>query len=147
MAFSLDEIEDGILDFLRSGLEPAQQVYDDYIPNTKTLRRNQSGEIVPYVVVQFGDLQPRSSYSMVGPRGGDYELPVYAQCISADPRIARRISNKVVRLFLGETFPWAGDVRKRPGFNMFTIDSSDSSVEAYSAPTFFAVTVQVSDEA
>lgn len=146
MAFSLDQIQDDILAHLRSQMEPAQRVYEDYIPNTQTLRRNPSGEISPYVVVQFGDLQTRNAYAMTGPWDDDYELPVYIQSISADPKIARRISNKIVRIFLARTFPWAGNVRKRPGFNMFTIDSSDSSVEAYAAPTFFNIVVQLSEE-
>ena len=147
MAFSIDVVQDEILAHLKAAIEPAQMVYEDYIPNTKTLRRNLSGEVVPYVVVQFGDLQPRNAYAMTGAWDDDYELPIYIQSISADPKISRRISNKVVRTFLAQSFPWSGDVRKRAGFNMFTIDSSDSSIEAYASPAFFNVVIQVSDEA
>lgn len=144
MAFSIEDIQDGILEHLRGAL--IQEVYDDYIPNTKTLRRNESGEVVPYLVVQFGDLQPQNAYAMTGSWDDDYGMPVYIQAISADPKIARRLANKVVRVLLGQAFPWSGQMRKRPGFNMFTIDSSDSSVEAYASPVFMTVLVQLNDE-
>lgn len=145
MAYSLDSIQDEILERLQSEL--VQPVYDDYIPNTSTLRRNASGEVDPYVVVQFGDIQPKSAYSMTGPVDDDYELPVYVQAISADPKVSRRIANKIVRVLLGTTTPWAGNMRKRAGFNQFTIDSSDNSIEAYASPVFFALNIQLSEEA
>lgn len=147
MAFSIETIEDDILAALRSGFEPAFQVYDDYIPNNKTLRRSPTGEIEDYVVVQFGDIQPGSTYSMTGPWDDDYGMPVYVQAISSDPKFSRKLARKVVRVLLSKSWPWSGEMRKRPGFNMFAIDSSDASVEAYASPVFFTIPVQMSDEA
>ena len=143
MSYSLNDIQDAALEFLQD--EMAQEVIEDYIPNSKTLRRDAAGNVTPYVVVQFGDLQPMRSRSMVGPQGDDYGLPVYIQCISSNPSISRRVANQVVRKFLGWTTPWGGNVRKNPGFNQFVIDSSDGSVEAYAAPCFFTLTVQLSE--
>lgn len=145
MAFSIDEIQDDILEYLRSQF--IQPVRDDYLPNTETVARNALGEIEPYIVVQFGQLQPQNAYAMTGAWDDDYGMPMYIQSISADPVIGRKLSNKVLRVILGKTFPWAGQVRLRAGFNMFTIDSSDNSVEAYAYPTFFTLLVQVSNEA
>ena len=145
MAFSVDEIQDDILEYLRGQF--VQPVQDDYLPNTETVARNALGEIEPYLVVQFGDLQPQNAYAMSGSWDDDYGMPVYVQCISADPKIGRKLANKCIRVLLGRSFPWSGQIRKRAGFNMFTIDSSDNSVEAYAFPLFFTVLVQVSTEA
>lgn len=146
MAFSVEEVEEGVLQTLRDEFEPYYNVYDDYIPNTTTLRRNGS-EVENYIVVQFGDLQPQSAYAMTGPWDDDYGLPIYIQAISASPSIARQIARKVVRVLLSKSYPWSGEIRKKAGFNQFTIDSSDYSVEAYASPVFFTVPVQMSNEA
>ena len=37
MAFSVEEVEQGVLQTLRDEFEPYYNVYDDYIPNTTTL--------------------------------------------------------------------------------------------------------------
>jgi len=143
MSYSLDDIQDAAIQFLRDNIP--QPVYEDYIPNTKTLRRDPSGNVRPYVVVQFGDLQPQYSYAMTGPQDDDYGLPIYVQSISSDAATSRKISNLVVRRFLGWTTPWGGNVRKKAGFQYFTVDSSDGSIEAYASPAFFNLQIQLAE--
>src|SRR5690606_5011681 len=108
MAFSSDEIQDEILEYLQGQF--VQPVRDDYLPNTETVARNALGEIEPYLVVQFGDLQPQNAYAMSGSWDDDYGMPVYVQCISADPKIGRRLANKCIRVLLGRSFPWSGQI-------------------------------------
>lgn len=138
--FSYDVVEDEILDLLRS--EVVQNVWEDYIPNTKIIERGENGEVIPYYVIQFGDVQPMPTKSMIGPTGDDHEMPLLLQAVSADPRIARKMANKAVRILLGKSFWWSGSIRQKAGFNQFTIDSSDSSVEAYASPVFMGVPLQ-----
>lgn len=118
-----------------------QPVVEQGIPDIETVRRV-NGAIEPYIAVQFGDLQQGSTYSMVGPRGDDYVLPIYFQCIAPSVKIARQLQNKVLDTMLGAGFPWSGNVRKRPGGGMFSMTNSNSATEAYTMPASFGLTVQ-----
>lgn len=144
MTYTLSDIQDSALEFLRANL--AQDVHEDYIPNSKTLRRDEAGNVRPYVVVQFGDLQPQYAYAMTGPQDDDYALPIYIQAISSDASVSRKIANQVLRKFLGWTTPWGGNVRKKTGFQFFTVDSSDGSIEAYAFPLFFNLLIQLAED-
>lgn len=119
----------------------AQPVVEQGIPDIKTVRRNTAGDIEPYIAIQFGDLQQGVNRSFVGPRGDDYILPIYFQCIAADVGIARGLQNKVLDVMLGEGFAWSGNVRKRPGGGMFTMTNSNSATEAYTFPASFGLVV------
>lgn len=119
-----------------------QPIVEQGIPDIDTVRRNSAGEIEPYIAVQFGDLQQQGATSFVGPRGDDYVMPVYFQCIAPEAGIARGIQNKLVNVLLGEGFPWSGNVRKRAGGAMFSMTNSNSATEAYTAPSSFGLLVQ-----
>lgn len=134
------DIQDDILEYIDGQF--VQNVVEQAIPDSKTVKRNGVGAIDPYVAVQFGDLQQGVSYSFAGPRGDDYILPVYTQVIAPTPAIARKLSNKVRDVLLGESFPWTGSVRKRPGGAMFPLVASTGATEAYIYPASFGILIQ-----
>lgn len=137
---SISQTQEEILTLLDSRF--VQPIVEQGIPDITTVRRNGVGDIEPYIAVQFGDLQQGSSYSMVGPRGDDYVLPIYFQCIAPEVGIARSLQNKLLDVMLGAGFPWSGNVRKRPGGGMFTMTNSNSATEAYTFPASFGLLVQ-----
>lgn len=137
---SIEQTQTEILALLDTAF--AQPIVEQGIPDIETVLRNQNGQIDPYIAIQFGDLQQGRTYSFVGPRGDDYVMPVYFQCIAPKVSIARGLHNKLLDVFLGEEFPWSGNVRKRPGGGMFTMTNSNSATEAYAAPASFGVPVQ-----
>lgn len=143
--YSIEDIQDGIANVIKSGFTGVK-VVEQAVPNINTIKRDAAGKVVPYIAYQFGDLQEGTSHSMVGPEGDDYRIPVYVQCVSGDAREARRFANKIVTLLLGATFPWAGQVRKRPGGGMWSLVTSDPATEAYQFPASFSITAQYHTE-
>lgn len=140
MASNISSIQEAILAHLDT--EFVQPVIEQSVPDTNTVLRNAGGAIEPYIAVQFGDLQQGSTYSFAGPRADDYLLPIYFQCIAPTPKIARQLQNKLMDEMLGEGFPWAGSVRKRPGGGMFAVTGSNAATEAYMFPSSFSLVVQ-----
>lgn len=135
------DIQDAILSFLDAALP--EKVVEQAIPDSQLVPREPvSGQIQPMVALQFGDLQQGQAYSFAGARGDDYILPVYTQALAGDPRIARRLSNRVRNALLGMSFPWTGDIRKRPGGGMFPLVSSNGATEAYVYPASFGILIQ-----
>lgn len=141
MAFSLDTVQEDIIAFIDAQF--VQPLVEQGVPDISTVLRNESGDIEPYISFQFGDTQEGATRSMAGVRAGDYQLPIYFQCVAPEADIARRLSNKLTRVFLGETFPWAGSVRKRPGGGMWPLTGSNSATEAYLAPSSFGVLLEL----
>lgn len=137
---SISQTQGEILELLRD--EFAQEIVEQGVPDIKTVKRNPAGDIDPYIAIQFGDLQQGRATSMAGPRGDDYILPIYVQCIAPEVEIARALQNKILDVMLGAGFPWSGNVRKRPGGGMFTMTNSNSATEAYTFPASFGLTVQ-----
>lgn len=142
---SIDHTQEQILEFLQDNL--AQPVYEESIPDGKTVKRNQRGQIDPYITVQFGDVYARGAKSMVGQRGHDYSMPFSAQVIAPDATVGRKISNRMMGLLLGKTFDYArGGVDKLPvGGAVMTVNQSDSSSQALMVPSWFKVTIQYFD--
>jgi len=141
--FSLDVIEQDVLDFLTTTVFPGQEVVEEAIPDIRTLKRTATGAVDPYVVVQLGDTQPWGASSFVGPRGDDYSLPVYLQMVVPVPSIGRKLRSRAIDLFLGASFDWAGAVRKRVSGGQFPIKNSDGAVEAYLYPASFGILIQL----
>lgn len=140
MASKIEDIQQAILDYL--DLQFAQPVVEQGVADANTVLRNAAGAIDPYIAIQFGDLQQGVARSMIGPRGDDYILPMYFQCIAPTPALARKIQNKLLDVMLGAQFPWAGNVRKRPGGGMFSTTNSSAATEAYTMPSSFGLVVQ-----
>lgn len=141
--FSLDKIEADILEALDEDVFPGQEVVEQAYEDTKTLLLNAAGDITPYIAVQFGDLQPWGSTSFVGPRGDDYVIPLYLLCVAPTPAIARGLRNRGIDLFLGQSFEWAGQIRKRVGGGIYPMKKSDGTTSAYIAPLSFGLVCQL----
>lgn len=141
---NLTEIQDTVFDHLEAALP--MKLYEEAIPDADSVKKEKAtGKIIPYVALQFGDLQDRiSGRSFSGVRGNDYELPIYVQVVAAVPRTARRIaSDNILDAMLGFSTDWSGEVRKRPGGGMWPIVNSNGATEAYLFPSSWAVTVQI----
>lgn len=137
---SIEETQESVLAALEGAF--IQPVVEQSIPTTETVRRNEKGQIEPYLAIQFGDFQEEGAKSMVGPEGDDYRIPVYIQAVASEPSVARRLANKVGRTLLGSHYEWSGEVRKRPGGGMFPITATDGAAECYMFPASFSVPVQ-----
>lgn len=120
----------------------AQPLVEQAVPDSKTVLRNGAGDVDPYIAYSFGDLQQGRAHSMAGPRGDDYEMPIYTQVVAPDPGIARRLGNKLRSVLLGEDVPWSGSIRKRAGGGMFPLVASNGATEAYIVPASFGVLIQ-----
>lgn len=134
------QIQGDIIAHLESSF--AQPLVEQAVPDSKTVLRNSTGDVDPYIAYSFGDTQQGRAYSMAGPRWDDYELPIYTQVIAPDAGIARRLGNKLRDVLLGEDFPWTGSIRKRPGGGMFPLVASTGATEAYIMPASFGVLIQ-----
>lgn len=141
MALNLDSIQTAIFNYLDDQL--AQPLVETGIPDATTVLRDTNGRVRNYVVIQFGDEVQRGTRNFAGTRNDDYEMPIYLQAISADPRISRQIANRIKDVFLGFSAPFTGEVRKRPGGAMFPVHSSTGAAEAFMFPASFAVTLQL----
>ena len=137
---SIEETQDAILATLTA--EFVQPIVEQAVPNVQTVKRDKTGKIQPYVAIQFGDMSESGAHSMAGPEGDDYSIPIYVQVIAGVPRDARKLANKVIRVLLGQHYPWSGCIRKRPGGGMWPIVQSDGATEAYLFPASFRVAVQ-----
>lgn len=133
-------IQEAIIAYLESSF--VQPLVEQAIPDSNTVKRNSVGAIDPYIAFRFGDTQQGRAYSMSGPRGDDYEMPIYTEVVAPTPKIARQLSNKVRDVLLGESFPFSGSVRKRAGGGMFPLVTSNSATEAYIMPASFGVLIQ-----
>lgn len=144
MALNLVEVQDEILATLQAAIP--QPVVEQAIPDANTVRKV-NGQITPYLALQFGDLQfIASGQGFTGVRTNDYDLPIYVQVCAADPTIARKIaSGNVLSALLGLSFPWTGELRKRPGGGMWPIVNSNGATEAYLFPSSWATRVQIAD--
>lgn len=142
---NLSRLQDEVLGYFKSKVP--QPVYEQGIPDAETVVKV-GGKIVPYIALQFGDIQERASgRGFSGVRYNEYDLPIYIQVVAADPKIARKIaSESVLDALLGVQFDWAGQVRKRSGGSMWPITNSNGATEAYLAPSSWAITVQLSDQ-
>jgi len=144
VTYSLEDTQERILAYLRA--EMAQTVYETAIPEYTTLKRNDRGQVVPYVAVQFGDLVDAYSETFAGVETGDFWLPITLQAVSGDPVISRKISNKLIRIMLGWKEKYGGQVRKRMGGRQLPINNADGATAAYVNPTSFGVRIQLFDD-
>lgn len=136
-------VQEAILADLGTAIQ--QDVVEQSIPDPRTVKRNEYGDIDLYVAIQFGDLQQAGSRSFAGPRADDYILPVYVQAVAPEASLARKLANRVRNAMLGNVYSWSGNVRKRAGGPMYPIVSSNSATEAYVQPISFGVVIQYGD--
>lgn len=144
MALNLVDVQEDVFEALASALP--QPLYEQAIPDANTVRKI-GGQVVPYVALQFGDLQEvAAGRGFTGVRTNTYDLPIYIQVCAADPSIAREIASRnVLDAMLGIKFPWTGELRKRPGGGMWPLVNSNGATEAYLVPSSWALRVQLND--
>jgi len=140
--FSLEQIQENVLTFVDDTVFPAQTVVEQAMPTTGTLIRTANGLVDPYVAIEFGNLQPWGSTSMIGPRGDDYVLPIRLYCVAPFAKTARQLSNKGYDAMIGASFDWAGQLRVRSFGITFPLRNEDA-VEAYVAVLSFGLVVQL----
>lgn len=140
MSNSVETTQNEILAYLRDNL--VQDVVLQAYPDASTVLRNAQGKIVPYVAVNFGDLQPNYVYNMATATGDDYTLPVAIQVVGDTPENTLKVWNKVLTLMLGKSFTWTGQARKRPGGSMWPIVNTDNTTEAYTYAASFGLLIQ-----
>lgn len=145
MAFSLQEVQEDVLALLDT--EFVQPIVEQGIVDINTVKRNSAGRIDPYIAISFGQPREQGAKSFVGAWGHDYVLPVYAQVIASTPKVARELGNKLIRVFLGQGFDWAGEVRQMSGGPTIPITNSTQATEAYTVPMSFGLLLQLSMDA
>lgn len=140
--FTLEQIQTDILAALND-LVP-WTVEEGSIPNIDEIPKV-GGLVVPYVVVQFGDIAPNGRRAMSGAFDDDYRLPMYLTVIGPTMESARKIYNGIILKFLGKTFDWAGQIRKTAGGGSYGGKSSTNGTEAYAFPATFTLAIQLSE--
>lgn len=140
---SLETIQEDVLARLDAQL--VQPVHETGIPDSQSVIRGTNGKVIPYIAVQFGDLQRGITHSMAGVRGDDYYTPVYLQAIAPTAKIARQLANKIIDVMLGYQPEYGGQIRSRPGGGQFYIQTSTGATEAFVSPVSFQLTVQILD--
>ncbi|MCK9603250.1 MAG: hypothetical protein M0R66_02700 [Candidatus Omnitrophica bacterium] len=151
MSFSLDDIYADLDSFLNDTVFPGQAVHEQAVSDITVLERFASGAVKPYIAVQYGDLQQWGSTSFVGPMGDDYVLPVYLKIVVAGDESAtgiplgKQLYSQCIQRFLGASFDWAGQIRKRAGGAQIPIKKSTGAVEALVIPVSFGIVIQLTD--
>lgn len=140
--FTLETIQDEILAFLQTTVP--WTVGETGVPDISQLE-TVNGQVKPYIVVQFGDIAPGGNRAMSGAFDDDYQMSLYITVIGPTAKMARSISNTVLQQFLGKTFDWAGQIRKRSGGGMYSSTASNSATEAYAFPSIFNINVQLAE--
>lgn len=104
------------------------------------------GHLVPYVVLRFGDLLPRSGdTSFVGPTNDGYYSLFDALVVAETDVTARQLASKVARNTLGLKVDNASAVRKGFGGGSFAILDSNKNPIAFIATASFQYDTNLED--
>lgn len=141
MTYSLDVSQQNLIDLLKANF--VQKSYEVAIPEPETLIRDEGGNVQPYIAYQFGDLQDGYSETFGGAATNDFWMNFNVQVVSSDPVISRKLGNKLVKVFLGYSEQYGGQVRKRLGGSMNPIGNMDGTIAAYIMPISFGVKIQL----
>lgn len=140
--FTLEQIQENVLTYLRDSTP--WKVDEMGVPDIDRIPK-ENGKILPYVVVQFGDIAPNGRHAMSGAFDDDYRLPIYVTVIGPDAKTTRKVYNRLTFSFLGKTFDWAGQVRKQVGGGASSAVSSTTGTEAYAFSASFTLAVQLAE--
>jgi hypothetical protein len=141
---SEESVQEAIIEDLKAAL--VEEVYESRYVEAQHLKKTSRGDLIPFYIVDFGDLGQNGARSFVGPRGDDYEIPIYTQAVAGNPRRARLLANKLNDILLGNGYAWSGQVRKRMGGGgSLPVNVSSDATEGYATPRTFAVTIQYTD--
>lgn len=149
MGFSLEEIRADVDAYLKDQVFPGQPVHIQSVEDDEILEHDAAGKVLPYIAYQLGDIQQWGSKSFVGPMSDDYVWPLYIKIVVAStPQgkdIGAQLYSRCLQRFLGVSFPWAGQVRKRAGGSMFPLVKSPGSTSAVVFPASFGLLIQLAE--
>ncbi len=108
MSLNLLAVQDQITEKLR---ELAQDVYETSAPDDSKLRFDESGNLLPYIVVQYSDMYPGNGNGIVGARYDSGQSYAIATCVSSNQRASRQVADLVRDKLVGFTPADAGEIR------------------------------------
>jgi hypothetical protein len=143
LTFSLDAAISSIQTKLDSLPQPW---YEDGIPEYENLHLS-GGNLVPYIVVSYGDISEGFDKSMAGARGNAHDLPVRFYAVAPTAKIARQIRTKLIDVFTGFKPDHCGELRKRGIGGTFTMADDNGAIVAYVATASFRTSLTLFDTA
>lgn len=141
---NLVQVQDQIIAHLKNSVP--QEVKEQAIEDNQTVKKV-NGEVVPYIALQFGTLNPKSrGKTFVGVRTFDYDVSIQVQVIAANPTLARKIMfDNVYNALVGFKLPWTGEIEPDRVGGVFPIVTSNAATEAYQYASGFRMTLQMND--
>jgi hypothetical protein len=108
MTLNLLAVQDQITAKLR---ELAQDVYETSAPDDSKLRFDESGNLLPYIVVQYSDMYPGNGNGIIGARYDSGQSYALITCVSANQRASRQVADLVRDKLTGFTPTDGGELR------------------------------------
>jgi hypothetical protein len=119
MSLNLLAIQDEITAKLR---EIPQDVYETSAPDDSKLKFDPNGNILPYVVLEFSDMQEIGlGNGIVGSKYNLMQSYVIASCIGPTERSTRQVADVVRNKLTGFIPADAGELRLAVGSKVFTL--------------------------
>jgi hypothetical protein len=114
----------------------AEDWYEDGIPTYSTLKKR-GGNVVPYIVVSYGDLVQGRDRAVAGTRGDAHDFSVRFMAVAPTAKMARQLRTRLTDKFTGFSPDHCGQMMKRGGGGIFTMTDNNDAVVAYVAPVNF----------
>lgn len=108
MALNLVAVQDQITTKLS---ELPQDVYETSAPDDSKLRFDSSGNLLPYIVVQYSDMYPGGDNGITGARYDAGVAYALITCVSANQRASRLVADAVRDKLTGFRPSDAGELR------------------------------------
>jgi hypothetical protein len=136
--FNIVELQDAITAQVKA-LFPNTEVFEDTIPDDANLPQDETGKLVPYIVLRYGPIRPSyTGHSFMGPRYDEYWASCDLIAISGNGRVSRKLNAALVGQMIGfkpdGTYPMqmrtdAGDPAQ------FVVSSNESRPTQYVSTT------------
>lgn len=138
MSLNLLAVHDQITTKLR---ELPQDVYETSAPDDSKLRFDESGNLLPYIVVQYSDMYPGNANGITGARYDAAQSYALITCVSANQRASRQVADLVRDKLTGFTPEDAGELKFTGG----AVDYANPDVKPgrYTAEVGFTFIVNV----
>lgn len=101
--------------------ELAQDVYETAAPDDSKLSFDASGNLLPYIVIQYADMYPGNGNGITGARYNSGQSYAVVTCVSGNQRASRQVADLVRDKLTGFSPTDAGELRLAGG----TIDYSN----------------------
>jgi hypothetical protein len=126
MSLNLLAVQDQIVVKLN---ELSQDVYETSVPDEKKLRFDANGVLLPYIVVEFSDMEPGGNIG--GILSSKYDVmssSIVVSCVGPSERSVRQVAGLVRDKLIGYTPTDAGELRPAGGISY---TNSDQKVNRY----------------